>query len=162
MATISASNGGRPRKPSAQKRLDGDREDRINNDEPTPAAQPVEPPAWLVALGVDPEPGTETALDVWNQLAPDLEKTGVLTPWDVEHFAVFCDAVINHRRASEEVHKHGLLVYGAKGNLVRNPAVQVARDYADLMVRFGARFGLSPSDRAGLKVERGGDDDGYF
>ncbi|QVJ00338.1 phage terminase small subunit P27 family [Nocardiopsis eucommiae] len=92
---------------------------------------------------------------MWNQLAPDMEKTGVLTPWDVDALAVFCDAVINHRRASEEVNKHGLLVQGAKGNLVRNPAVQVARDYADLMVRFGSRFGLSPSDRAGLKVERG-------
>lgn len=150
------------RKPSAQKALDGDTRN-LNEDEPVPSAQPVEPPAWLVALGVDPDPGTETALDVWNQLAPDMEKTGVLTPWDVDQLAVFCDAVINHRRASEEVNKHGLLVYGAKGNLVKNPAVQIARDYADLMVKVGARFGLSPSDRAGLKVERGGDDgDDYF
>ncbi|GAB3214291.1 hypothetical protein GCM10027294_53490 [Marinactinospora endophytica] len=100
---MSVSNGGRPRKPTAQKRLDGDREDRINNNEPIPSARPVEPPAWLIALDVDAHPGEETALDVWQRLAPDLEKTGVLTPWDADHLAVFCDAVINHRRASEEV-----------------------------------------------------------
>ncbi|KOX12493.1 phage terminase small subunit P27 family [Nocardiopsis sp. NRRL B-16309] len=153
--------GPRP-KPSAQKALEGDTRG-LNEDEPAPSAQPVEAPAWLVALDVDPEPGTETALDVWRQLAPDLEKTGVLTPWDVDEFAVFCDAVINHRRASEEVQRHGLLVYGAKGNLVKNPAAQMARDYADLMVKIGARFGLSPSDRAGLKVERGSESgDDYF
>jgi P27 family predicted phage terminase small subunit len=150
------------RKPSAQKALEGDTRG-LNEDEPVPAAQPVEPPAWLVALDVDAHIGEETALDVWHKLAPDMEKTGVLTPWDVDEFAVFCDAVVNHRRASEEVRKYGLLVQGAKGNLVKNPAVQIARDYADLMVKVGARFGLSPSDRVGLKVERGGDDDdGYF
>lgn len=150
------------KKPSAQARLEGARD--VNDDEPIPAEGDVFPPAWLVALGHEADIGTETGLDVWHRLAPDLVRTGVLTPWDVDEFAVFCDAVINHRLAAAEVAKHGLLVYGAKGNLVKNPATQLTRDYADVMVKIGARFGLSPSDRAGLRVERGSSDDSedYF
>ncbi|MBB6174200.1 P27 family predicted phage terminase small subunit [Nocardiopsis mwathae] len=90
---------------------------------------------------------------------------GVLTSWDVDLFAVYCDAVVNHRRASAEVARRGILVEGQRGNLVKNPALQVARDYADMMSRIGARFGLSPSDRAGIDIVEGDDPDGaerYF
>lgn len=149
--------GGRPRKPGPLRAVDGDKADRFNGGEPVPAAQDVHPPAWLVALDHDAEVGTETALDVWNRLAPDLIDKRVLTTWDADTFAVYCDAVIRHRAAAEQVERHGLLVFGAKDNLVKNPACQLTRDYAAIMVSIGARFGLSASDRAGLKIERTAD-----
>lgn len=147
-------------KPTSLRVLDGDREDRINRDEPTPGQGDVVPPAWLVELD-DESPGDrETALDIWRRLAPDLERKGVLTPWDVDQFAVFVDAVVRHREATRSVQTHGILIEGQKGNEVRNPAIQVARDYADLMTRVGGRFGLTPSDRADLKIEREAPDGG--
>lgn len=143
-------------KPTALKVLDGARPDRINTSEPVPGQGDVKPPTWLVELANISQPaGGETALDVWNRLAPDLVDKGVLTPWDVDAFAVWCDAVVRHREAVAEITQHGVMVIGQKGERVKNPAVQIARDYADTMTRIGARFGLTPSDRADLKIERG-------
>jgi P27 family predicted phage terminase small subunit len=145
---------GRPSKPSSLKVLHGDRKDRINDAEPVPDAEEVTAPAWIVAIDHEAEVGTETALDVWNRLAPDLVRKKVLTSWDVEAFATYCDAVVNHRRASEEVARDGVTVMGAK-SIVRNPAVVAAKTYADVMARYGARFGLTPSDRASLSLGEG-------
>lgn len=138
--------------PASLKILNGDRPDRINFNEPVPADGATTPPSWITDLDSDGE--HESALGVWRRLAPDLERKGVLTPWDVDSFAVFCDAVVRHRDATRAVETHGILILGQKGNEVRNPAIQVARDYADLMVKVGSRFGLTPGDRADLKIER--------
>lgn len=146
--------GGRARKPSTLRAVDGDKPDRFNHDEPLPGQSAVQPPAWLVESGAHTEAGAESGLDVWHRYAPDLIAKGVLTPWDVEAFAVWCDSVIGYRKATVMVAREGLLVTGSMGNLVKNPACQLQRDYSDTMTKLGARFGLTPSDRAGLKVER--------
>lgn len=143
---------GRPAKPTRLKVLEGDRKDRVNTTEPIPFDVEVVPPAWLVALDHEAEVGTETALDVWHRLAPDLIRTKVLTAWDVEAFAVFCDAVVNHRRAAEQVSREGVTGEGARGGIVKHPAVTATKDYAEIMVRYGARFGLTPTDRASLSL----------
>ena len=140
--------------PTSLRILNGDREDRINRDEPLPGQGDVFPPEWIVELDEQTAGEHETALGVWNRLAPDLTRKGVLTPWDVDQLAVFCDAVVRHREATRQVQSHGILIEGQKGNEVRNPAIQVARDYADLMVKVGSRFGLTPGDRADLTIER--------
>jgi len=147
-------------KPTSLRVLEGDREDRINRDEPVPGQGDVVAPAWLVELDQQEIDERETALGVWNRLVPDLVRKGVLTPWDTDSLAVFCDAVVRHREATRAVQEHGPLVEGQKGNLVRNPSIQIARDYADLMVKVGSRFGLTPGDRADLKIEREASDGG--
>ncbi|MFF4548601.1 phage terminase small subunit P27 family [Streptomyces sp. NPDC001406] len=145
---------GRPSKPTALKVLHGDRSDRINAAEPVPDEGDIQPPAWLAELEAEAEPGTGSALGVWRRLAPDLIRKRVLTAWDVEAFAVFCDAVVGHRRAALEVARSGLTVAGARG-VVKNPALTALKDYAEILSRYGARFGLTPSDRASLSI--GGD-----
>ena len=209
--------GGRPRKPSNLRSVDGDKANRFNDSEPKPGLSAVVAPRWLSAadpagedwpelgeairaartaagwtqqelgkrlnvsarrisawertgqvspawvsdlqayLGEDlvlPEASRpETGLDVWDRLAPDLEAKGVLTPWDVDSFAILCDAIVGYRKAAREVLNRGLIVMGMHGR-VKNPACQLQRDYADTIVKVGARFGMTPSDRAGLKIER--------
>jgi phage terminase small subunit len=49
----------------------------------------------------------------------------------------------------------GTLVNSAKGNAVKNPACQMARDHPDLMTRLTSRFGLIPGDRAQIKYDYG-------
>jgi len=138
-------------KPTSLRLLHGDHPERVNKAEPVPDEGSVEPPGWLVELDRQAEAGTETALDVWHRLAPDLIRKRVLTPWDVEAFAVFCDAVVGHRRAAAQVAEQGLTVQGARG-VVKNPALTALKDYAELVVRYGARFGLTPSDRSQLSL----------
>ena len=135
---------GRPAKPTALKVLHGDRRDRINTQEPAPMAGVVEPPGWL----------DDPAQRYWRRLAPDLADKGVLTAWDAEAFAVWCDAAARHAEAAQQVHREGLIVPGAAGGVVKNPACQLVRDYAQIMSVQAARFGLTPSDRSQLKVER--------
>jgi len=96
--------------------------------------------------------GEESALDVWQRLAPDMVAKKVLTAWDVEAFAVYCVSVVGYRRAAVEMAKYGMTRETAQG-VVKNPAVTAMKDCADLMNRYGAKFGLTPSDRAALAIK---------
>jgi P27 family predicted phage terminase small subunit len=149
-----AGKGGRPRKPTALKLLQGDRQDRINRDEPVPDEAEVVRPEWL------PEP----AAAIWDQLAPDLIAKNVLTAWDVDMFAAFCTAVVANREAAADLDQSGvkcttLVRETARGDLIydlrRNPAWQVFRESAATMAGIGGKFGLTPADRAGLSVGQG-------
>ncbi|GGN47282.1 phage terminase small subunit P27 family [Streptomyces fuscichromogenes] len=143
-------------KPTALRVLHGDRKDRINDAEPQPDAGDITAPDWL----------GEQALAVWDAYAPDLEAKRVLTPWDCEAFANWCDAVARRRDAAEHVETEGavveLNVFNKNGDLTgtrraKNPWL-LALDAADAQVqRYGARFGLTPSDRASLKIPNEGD-----
>ena len=146
-------------KPTALRVLHGDRKDRINADEPQPDAGEIAPPDWL----------GDRALEVWDAYAPELEAKRVLTPWDVEAFANWCDAAARRRDAAEHVDDEGavveLTVFNKNGEptgtrRAKNPWL-LALDAADAQVqRYGARFGLTPSDRAGLKIPHEGDGKG--
>ncbi|SBT89388.1 phage terminase, small subunit, putative, P27 family [Streptomyces sp. DI166] len=143
-------------KPTQLRVLHGDRKDRINTDEPAPSAGEVVPPEWL---------GAE-ALDVWEEYAPDLEAKRVLTSWDVEAFAAWCDAVARRRDAARHVEEEGAVVehpvFNKNGDQtgvrMGKNAWLLALDTADAQVRaYGARFGLTPSDRASLKIPNEGE-----
>lgn len=91
------------------------------------------------------------AAGVWARLAPTLHARGVLTLWDVDAFAALCTAIVHHRRAAREVNERGVLV-GTGRDRAKNPALQVVRDQAALIVSLGGRFGLTPADRVGLRL----------
>jgi P27 family predicted phage terminase small subunit len=98
---------------------------------------------------------------VWDRLAPPLEAKGLLTDWDVDLFAVYCTAVVHHRRAVELVNQTNVLTKAAgASHVVKNPALQVVRDQAAILAALAGRFGLSPADRVGLPMpeERDADD----
>lgn len=104
-------------------------------------AKPIEP---LEYLDLD-------AVGIWKRLAPTLQARGVLTDWDVDAFAAFCTAVVHHRRAVKLVNDEGIAPRVGKVR-TKHPALQVVRDQAALMVTLGGRFGLTPADRAGIKL----------
>ena len=93
---------------------------------------------------------------MWNRLAPDLKKKGVLTPWDVDMFGLYCQTLVYAYQAEALINKSSVLLRGrnrsdrAGGALVKNPAVQVYRDMAELASRLGKQFGLTPADRVQL------------
>lgn len=114
-------------------------------EEPIPETAEIKPPAWL----------TTAARNVWKELAPDLEAQGVLTPWDRHLFARVCALEAINRKAFEDVQKRGNLVKGDKGRMVKNPSLQILRDTQTLLTTLAGRFGLTPSDRAQLKIGDG-------
>ena len=130
----------RPRRPNHLKILAGEREDRINRNEPTPIETSVAP-----AMPLSP-----AAQAIWDRLAPDLEDKGCLTPWDADLFSLFCDVAATYYETRALIGSS----YAVKGSVstVVSPLWRIMRDCAETMARIGARFGLTPSDRAGIDV----------
>lgn len=137
--------------------LRGQRKDRVNSNAPVPSELEVKPPTWLPA----------TAKTVWNQYAPDLVRKGVLTSWDVEEFACWCEAAARRRRAVRRIAAQGEIVeipvFDKNGKPTgtrtgKNPWLMVLTD-ADIQLRaYGTRFGMTPSDRAALSIGEGAGD----
>jgi P27 family predicted phage terminase small subunit len=127
--------------------LHGDREDRINRSEPLPAEGAIVPPREL----------DEYAQSVWDRLAPDLIAKSVLTAWDVDQFATFCESASTYKTAREHLNRDGLTAVGAAGGVIKSPYWQIMRDAADIMTKVGGRFGLTPSDRSSLSIGGGED-----
>lgn len=147
-------------KPTALRVLHGDQKSRINDEEPVPASGEVVPPAWL----------SSDALKVWAQYAPDLIAQQVMSTWDPAEFAVWCDAVARHAKAAQMLDQQGevvdVCVGWTKGDDAepifkpqKNPWQLIWRETADTIQRFGARFGMSPSDRAQIRTGGSKSDD---
>ncbi|WP_410646346.1 phage terminase small subunit P27 family [Amycolatopsis sp. cmx-4-54] len=133
--------GAKP-KPTALKVLHGDRPDRINHAEPIPPEHEVTAPEDL----------SDDARAVWDRLAPGLIAVGVLTTWDVDAFVIVCEALARYKQATKLVNGSALLMQGPNG-FVKNPALIVQREAETTFAQYGARFGLTPSDRSQLKVD---------
>jgi hypothetical protein len=104
--------------PTAVRLLRGDRKDRVNFDEPMPAVGHSR--AAVVAVGRRP-------IDL-GWLAPDLERRGVLTVWDVEAFANNCDAAARRRRAVARLEAEGEVVEQPVMDHGRAVAVRLSRN----------------------------------
>ena len=83
-----------------------------------PAVGPVVPPSWL----------SGDARSIWDGLAPDLERRGVLTVWDVEAFANYCDAAARRRRAVARLEAEGEVVEQPVMDHGRAVAVRLSRN----------------------------------
>lgn len=148
---------GRPRTPTQLALVKGTRKDRINHDEPDPsdADIEIEPPEWL-----DP-----MAREEWDRLAPDLIAKGVLTPWDVQAFAEWCDAASTVRFAAMQLAEEGHMVeepvFDRNGKktgdrVVVNKWFYIQRTALEITAKRAARFGLTPAERSGVSVNNGG------
>ena len=93
----------------------------------------------------------DEARPFWRRLAPKLRRLGLLTELDTLAVADMCLCLARLKAAEDLIAREGLLVPGERG-LVKNPACQLAREYRAAAVKWGARFGLTPSDRSGLSV----------
>jgi P27 family predicted phage terminase small subunit len=129
--------------PNHLKVLRGDREQYLNRDEPIPTAVPgvdlTKPPRGIGA----------PAARVWRRLAPDLVDKGMLTAWDVDLFGAYCDTVATYEDVRRQLRAVGVTAKGSvPGTAVKHPLWRVQADCLATMVRLGAKFGLSPADRA--------------
>jgi P27 family predicted phage terminase small subunit len=115
---------------------------KVSGVEPEPARGAPKPPADL----------SGEALAEWGRVVPELDRLGLITKVDRAYLVAYVEAWATFDSARAAMREYGPLVAGRDGGMVKNPAAQVMRDAADLMIKFGARFGLSPSDRTRLSV----------
>jgi P27 family predicted phage terminase small subunit len=141
---------GRKRKPTHLKLVTGNpgkRELKPDAIQPPPRTKVLAPPAHL----------SREAKAEWKRLAPMLTKIGILSDLDRGAFAAYCqaygrwklaeDALENLRRKDESGFA-GMLVTTKAGNTIQNPLVGIANRSMDMMVKYAAEFGFTPSARA--------------
>jgi P27 family predicted phage terminase small subunit len=148
---MSGAKRGPAPKPTNLRKLHGDRKDRINNAEPIPGKADIVPPAWLG----ETECG-ERALEIWAEIAPDLASKEVLTPWDVDQFAAYCDVTARFQELATKLGKRGTTyTINAKQGKLRHPEVGRYLEFLKASSQLGARFGLTPSDRSQISIGGG-------
>lgn len=133
---------GRKPKPSARKIAAGNPGKRvINKEEPDfGLVVDIEAPEWIIGA----------AKEMWERVAPPLLKQKVLQITDLHNLEAFCMAYGNWRAASTHIAANGLVVEGATGGPVKNPALTAMAEATKQMVTFGSMLGLDPASRQRL------------
>lgn len=144
---------GRKPKPSHLKILDGNtgRRPKKSQEDRSPRPRPTapEPPKALSA----------EARAEWGRVVPELDRIGMLTVVDRAALVVYCETWSTYVRAQADVKRRGVLVTGYRGSRVKNPALQIARDAAQLVRAMCSEFGLTPSSRGRMSVPEANEDD---
>lgn len=140
---------GPPRPPVELQVLKGERKDRVNPNPPAALDGDLEPPEEM----------SEAALEVWHYTLEQLAPMRIAKPADRDALVAYCEAVALHRRATELLAQSDVLIKGQKGNVVRNPLVQLQRDAAALIRAFAGEFGLTPRARSEFRTPGGADGD---
>jgi P27 family predicted phage terminase small subunit len=140
--TATVAGRGRKPKPTAKKALAGNPGKRaLNKAEPNfSQVTDVDPPEWL----------SERAASMWRMIVPELLREQVVALTDLHNVEAFCVAYDNWRMAQESVQEHGIVVAGATGGPMKNPALTAANETMRQMVTFGSLLGLDPSSRTRL------------
>jgi P27 family predicted phage terminase small subunit len=118
---------------------------RLNDAEPQPPADGIQPPAWLAG----------DALAKWSELVPILQSVGLLTRADVGPLSRYCDTWAWWRRCREVIDRDGdtVVVRDDAGRVKwgqQRPEVGIVSKLAQQMSRLEAEFGLSPSARSAI------------
>lgn len=105
-----------------------------------------------------PEHLTGVARAEWDRCVPVLTHMGVLTMADATALSIYCECYARYRHADDQCKKYGE-VHVLKSNDGK-PYMQVSawasmRNKAlDHMIKFMVQFGLTPSARSGMAVDK--------
>lgn len=91
----------------------------------------------------------------WKRTVPRMAAHQMLTELDRTNLFLMCKALDEHSEADKAIKEHGLLVDGASGNKVLNPAVHERQRAWARYVKLSAAFGMTASDRSRVKGASG-------
>lgn len=128
--------------PTNVRLLRGERKDRINLNEPKP----------IDADLTCPDGVTDAVREIWDYTVYHLKGMSLDKAIDRDSLLCYCEAVALHRWSSRLVHEQGLVIPGDRGGLIRNPAVSIQKDAANIVRQLGHEFGFTPSGRGGIRV----------
>lgn len=120
--------------------------------EPKPGPASLKPPNTL----------REDAEPFWKSLAPQLIELGLLTRADVHAFARYCNLLARYRELDRFLMTKGVMgttysVRDKRGRITGAAELPQAWEYRNLqgqLLSYEREFGLTPSARVGLKVEK--------
>jgi P27 family predicted phage terminase small subunit len=101
-------------------------------------------PAWL----------SSAAKREWKRLTPELARMGLLTKLDRNILAGYCAAFAMWQETQEVLSKQGTVYVSPKGKLEIRPEMEVAKTIGEMMQRFAAELGLTPTSRARMNLPK--------
>lgn len=141
---------GRKPKPTEQKKLEGNPGKRaLNDQEPQPDVAIPECPPHLEG----------EARKEYQRITAELVKLKILSEVDRAALVAYCQAWGDYVQATKEIKKEGEVLYSDKGNAYINPWKNIQTSAMDRMLRFSAEFGMTPSSRTRIKVEKPTEED---
>lgn len=137
---------GRRPKPSALRKLQGNPGKRpLNPKEPRPASADLPTcPDYIVG----------SARQEWARVSAVLAGSGILTEIDATALAAYCQAFANWTGSEAQVRKFGAIIKTPQGYPMLNPHVTLARTAFAQMHKFLCEFGMTPSSRSRLRIEK--------
>ena len=119
------------------------------------AELPVECPA-------PPDRLSEEARVYWYALAGECHKMGTLATADVEAFADLCEAHARRDLAMRNLEEQGEVIKHDRKGAYRNPWGTVLKEATATLKDLRSKFGLTPSDRANIRVApKDNEDEGW-
>lgn len=126
---------------------------RLKEIHGTGQAKATEPKPLRVELPSAPSYLDERATELWNKLAPELSRLGLLTIVDLEALAAACMSFSLAVQAAHQIKTEGLIVPDGQNRSHKNPAFQILRDSLATYKSFAQEFGLTPSSRTRLSAD---------
>lgn len=139
---------GRPTKPTAIKRLEGNPGKRPLND-----LEPI-PPGALPSV---PEYFKKYEKQAWERMSSVLFHMKLLTVADRDMMEAYCISYATWRECNEDLKKNGntLQIFHPNGELKyeqQRPQVAMANKALDQMTKIATQFGMTPASRSRLMV----------
>jgi P27 family predicted phage terminase small subunit len=135
---------GRKPTPTSLKLLHGNPGRRpIRGGEPQPPRSQPSCPAHLSA----------TAKAEWKRLARSLNQIGLLTQVDRAALAAYCQAYGRWVEAERKLQETPVLLKTPAGYVQPSPWLAIASKQLELMAKFMAELGLTPSSRSRLAIQ---------
>ncbi|MEE8057420.1 MAG: phage terminase small subunit P27 family [Pseudomonadales bacterium] len=131
---------GDKKKPNKKKELTGSKHYNPNAIEFDTVLNAVDLPRHLKGL----------ARKMWGTVCPQLCKQKVLAVTDLHNLEAFCLAYSRWRQAEKIIDAVGIVVEGATGGPIKNPACTVASEERNQFNKFGGNLGLDPASRGRL------------
>ena len=127
-------------RPTKLKVLAGERTSRLNHDEPLPPD------------GVPQCPSSDPKVRaVWDYTVEQLRVMRVITMADRDALHVYCQAVVMHDEAAEQLRSEGMFLNTPKGPM-RNAATMVMKECAQTIRQMAHSFGMTPQARSAIKM----------
>tara|TARA_R100001198_G_C5038805_1_gene100649 strand:+ start:44 stop:496 length:453 start_codon:yes stop_codon:yes gene_type:complete len=134
---------GRKPIPTEIKRLKGSDKinpGRLNLNEPRPDRKKHRRPTWIK---------DKHGKQAWTYYSDLLDELGVVTTADRIAMEQLAQSYANWRKCQEATEKEGIVVDGK-----RNPNDIAARDWYDRLIKILVEFGLTPSSRSRIVVDK--------
>jgi P27 family predicted phage terminase small subunit len=126
---------------------------------PKRTAKTIEEPTQIAAEQTETRPvvivdcPTElgpVARQEWDRIVPQLAAVDRLSGLDRGILAVYCMAYASWLDATVTIQTYGSIMKSPNGHPMQSPAVSIANQNADIMIRIAVQFGFTPASRLRL------------